>query len=69
MIKVFLYHPRQVLSVLLRNAVSVVIFCLVDIPMIDILVHHIQSDLVTGLKECFRTGIVSAAHSVVAAFF
>ena len=69
MIVVLIHHIPEILLPPSIEKLHIVILGLVDIPVIDVLVHHQNAQLITGIQQCLRTGVVGAADRIVAVFF
>ncbi len=60
------HHICQVLAPPLVKVIHVVVLGLVDVPVVDVLVHHQDAQAVAGVEKGARAGVMCAAQRVVA---
>ena len=66
---VLLDHIGQVLPPPIHKIRYIVVFCLVDVPVVDVLIHNEHALTVTLGQQSLGAGIVRRADGVVACFF
>ncbi len=69
MIVIFANHIFQILLPPFFKIIYIIILGFVNIPMIDVLIHHKHSLPVTCPQKCFGAGIMGAAQRIVSVFF
>ena len=65
---VLVHHVGDVLLPPLVKVRHIVVFRFVDVPVVDVLVHHQHTEAVARVQQRLRAGIVRAADGVVAVF-
>ena len=65
---VLVHHVGDVLLPPLVKVRHIVVFRFVDVPVVDVLVHHQHTEAVARVQQCFRARIVRAADGIVAVF-
>ncbi len=60
------HHVCQVLTPPLVKVIHVVVLGLVNVPVVDVLVHHQDAQAVAGVEKGARAGVMCAAQRVVA---
>ena len=58
MVVVLLHHILQILLPPLRKVIHIVMQGFVDIPVINVFIHHQHAEPVADLKRCLGTGIM-----------
>ena len=66
MVVVLLHHVRHILLPESIEELYIIMLGLVDVPVVDVLIHHQQADPVADLQGRFGAGVMGRADSVVA---
>ena len=69
MVVIFLHHILEVLLPPFRKVIHIIIFCLMDIPDIDIFIHHQHSQTVAGIQHILRAWIMRRTDRIIAILF
>ena len=68
MVVVLLHHVRHILLPEGIKELHIVMLGLVDVPVVDVLIHHQQADPVADLQGRFGAGVMGRADGIVAVF-
>ena len=63
---VLFHHVLQILLPPVHEVVHIVVLGLVDVPVVDVLVHHQHAGAVADVQQSLGTGVVGRAEGVVA---
>ena len=66
MVVILLHHVRHILLPESIEELYIIMLGLVDVPVVDVLIHHQQADPVADLQGRFGAGVMGRADSVVA---
>ena len=66
MIVVLFHHVRHILLPEGIKELHIVMLGLVNVPVVDVLIHHQHTNSVTDLQGSFGAGVVGRADGVVA---
>ena len=66
---VFVHHVQQIFFPLVFHIQRIVITCFMDIPHVSIFIQHQHSQSVTGIQQCFGTGIMCRPDRIISGLF
>ena len=66
MVAILHHHVGKIPTPPFVEIINVIMLRLMNIPMVDILIHHQHTKSVTRLQQCFRTRIVRGTDGIVA---
>ena len=69
MVVVLPHHAGKIFFPPVGKVVHIVVLGLVDVPVVDILIHHQHSLRIAGVQQGLGAGVVGRADGIVAVFF